>query len=823
MKRMNLYTFRPGSLDSRKEEYSASDIPWLTRLFPCGRRLVIVLLLTVLPFIVQSQIPDFVWAKSVGGTGADFSRSIAVDNNGDIYICGFYNTAADFNPGGTGGAVTSAGTYDMFLAKYSPSGVFYWVKTMGGTGSDQASRVAVGDNGDVYLTGIIASPGVDFNPGGTGGTVSVSGSMDAFVAKFNTNGVFQWAKALGGTGIDRGQSVAVNANGDVFVCGEVASAGGNFNPGGTGGSVTSAGGSDAFLAKYSSNGTFQWVKTIAGTASDLAFDVTVDINQDVYVTGNTASATTNFNVGGTGGLADGNGADDVYVAKYTTAGTFLWVKRVGGNLTDQGRSVRTDANGNLYISGNFQSTANFNSGGTGGIVTSAGNIDIYLAKYNSTGAFQWVRSMGGTAPDYGLSIGIDTTGDVYLAGEFQGNTDLNPGGPGGTLNTGGGSEGYLAKYSGTGVFQGARHFTGPESDFCHQIAVDYNNNVYAIGQFSASGVNVNVGGTGGSLSSVGGSDVFVVKFGTNCMVFDTLTETVCDSFVFNGQTYTSSGIYSDTLVSSLLCDSIVTLNLTISGQTIINPVVTEHYCDSAVINGNVYYTGGIYEQTFPSVTGCDSIMTFDITIGHTNNGPTLTETACNQYVVDNNTIITNSGTHALVFTNQSGCDSNVILQLTIIEGPDAAITMGEGMLLANNGDSYQWLDCDQNMTAIQWATGDSYQPEGAGNYAVIVSANGCSDTSDCFAYDPNNIHELAKGNQIHVFPNPVKDYVHISTQKRIQSCDLRLVNISGQVLWERRLPAGGSIQIDMSSFAAGLYFLELTDSNSSNRIKVNKL
>ncbi len=311
--------------------------------------------------------------------------------------------------------MTAAGGVEGFVAKYDPSGTFLWVKSVGGTSSDYCNGVVAESNGNVYIAGYYGAAGADLNIGGSGGVHTSEGWDDVFLAKYDSSGKFMWAKSMGGTGYDYGMGVAVDDRGNVFVTGIFEAPGADFNRGGSGGALTSAGGNDVFVAKFDSQGVFQWAKAMGGAGNDFGYAVAASRSGHAYVTGYYNGANANFNVGGIGGTVSAKGGDDIFVAKFEPNGTFVWVKSMGGTSNDIAHSVTTAHDGHVYVTGIYPAAgADFNPGGSGGALTTAGGTDAYLVKFtcSDTSSFFFMDS----APcgfEYVLNGEVYTVSGIY--------------------------------------------------------------------------------------------------------------------------------------------------------------------------------------------------------------------------------------------------------------------------------------------------------------------------------------------------------------------------------------------------------------------------
>jgi Tfp pilus assembly protein PilZ len=362
------------------------------------------------------------WATSIGGTTTDSGFGITTDSGGNVYVIGDYSASVTI--GST--TLTSAGSYDTFVAKYDTSGTVQWATSIGGTSTDSGLGIATDSNGNVYVTGNYAG---SITIGST--ILNSMGYNDAFVAKYDTSGTVQWATSISGTGFEIGRGIATDSGGNVYVTGIYTS---SITIGST--TLTSAGSYDAFVAKYDTSGTVQWATSIGGTSSDYGRGIATDSNGNVYVTGNYAGTAT-FAPGTT--LTSAGGAD-AYVVKYDTSGTFQWVTSIGGTSTDAGRGIATDSDGNVYVIGEYIGTLTIGST----TLTNAGFYDAFVAKCDTSGTVQWATSIGGTSSDYGYGIATDSNGNVYVTGNYAGTATFAPGT---TLTSAGGSDAYVVKYS----------------------------------------------------------------------------------------------------------------------------------------------------------------------------------------------------------------------------------------------------------------------------------------------------------------------------------------------------------------------------------------
>ncbi len=362
-----------------------------------------------------------------------------------------------------------------------------WGVRMGGAGYDDAKGVAFDSSGDVLVTGEAVGP-IDL-----GGGVTCTDSI--FVAKYSPTGAPLWARCTGGTrGGGGGRGIAVDAAGDVLVTGYFR---GTVDFGG--GPLASPDGFDVFLVKYTAAGTHLWSKRfgspiVGALVTESGSGVAVDAGGNVFVTG-MFEGTADFG----GGPLTSAGQSDVFLAKYTAAGTHLWSRRFGGVYTDEGKGLAVDPGGNVLLTGTFYATADF---GGGPLAGTAG--EAFLAKFSPAGTHLWSQHFGGVLSDEGRAVAVDGSGNVVMAGVFQGTIDLG----GGPLTSAGGSDAFLARYSPAGAHLWSRRFGGTSNfDAGNGVGVDDNGNVVLIGYFAGT---VDFGA--GPLTSAGSKDAFVARY-----------------------------------------------------------------------------------------------------------------------------------------------------------------------------------------------------------------------------------------------------------------------------------------------------------------------
>lgn len=262
--------------------------------------------------------------------------------------------------------------------------------------------------------------------------------------------------------------------------------------------------------------TFQWARSTGGTTKDEGISITTDAAGNSYSTGS-FRGTVDFDPGAGVTNLTAVGDNDIFVSKLDGGGNLVWAKSFGSSVYDVGIDIAVDLAGNVYTTGNYSGSVDFDPGPSVTLLASAGASDIYISKLDAAGNFIFARSMGGSTIDGGFSIAVDVSGNIYTTGAYSGTADFDPGA--GVFNMSSlkaGNDIFVSKLTSAGNFSWARTAGGGSPDQGTSIAIDAAARVYVTG-FYTGDANFNpLGfGAGGQFTAVGGTDIFILKFDTD--------------------------------------------------------------------------------------------------------------------------------------------------------------------------------------------------------------------------------------------------------------------------------------------------------------------
>jgi len=674
-------------------------------------------------FVTNLNAQVYQWAQSVGSssTGVEEGNSIAADASGNVFVTGEFRGTADFDPSLSATTLTLIGSSDAFIAKYNSAGTLQWAYNFGSAGvNSRGVSLTTDANGNVYLTGIFRGT-IDIDPGpSVTSLTSASGSTyDIFLAKFSSAGLLQWGFNIGAGADDTAGDVMIDNTGNVMLCGFYQNSM-DVDPGLAVTTLTNAGSYDSFVAKYNSNtgnlmDSWKW----GGAGSDRCFSMTGDAANNILVTGR-FTGTCDFDPSANVTSSVTNGAEDGYVVKFSNTGVYAWhiaLGSAGGN--EECLGVVTDASNDVYVTGSFLNTVDFDPSATTNTLTSAGGFDAYVAKYSSAGLYQWAFANGSTGVDNGTSIAL-LNNEVVALGNFNATVDFDPSSTATyTLLSGGGSDVFIGKYSTAGAFLSAINMGGSTADAGKSIATFSTNVTLITGSFNGvADFNPDPAATN-TISSNGATDVFFAKYYT-CTV-GSPSVTVNNGTVCAGQSFTMipNGALSYTYSNgNAVVSPTSNATYTVTGYDVYGcyntavssvsvnplPVITVVSSNSVLCNGQTAtltpggaqsytITGGVYIVT-PTVT-----TTYTITGTGTNgceNSTAFTQTVSACTGLDAMTV--NEKNNLTVFPNPS----TGVFTLQFKAGAHISVlnVLGERIYTSNTTSEFHTIDLKDQANGI---------------------------------------------------------------------------------------------------------------------------
>jgi hypothetical protein len=286
--------------------------------------------------------------------------------------------------------------------------------------------------------------------------------------------------------------------------------------------------------------------------------------------------------------------------------------------------------------------------------------------------------------------------------------------------------------------------------------------------------------------------------------------------------YTISGTYSDTIPTVMGCDSALTLNVTINNTSTSSSSLSD--CDSVISpsSGLSYFASGVYLDTISNAVGCDSLLTFNVTVNNST-AESISSSSCFEYSAPSGVTYFKSGNYSDTIANFAGCDSIISINLTIdtvqtdvTVGPTGNVLTAD--LLATN---YQWIDCVDS-SSISGEISQSFTPIINGDYAVIIDDNGCIDTSDCYLVSSVSITEGNFAKSIKAFPNPVTDILDINLGQTVDEIRFELFDINSKLIRSKKYSSKSELKINMSDLESGIYLVKLHSEGNSTILRIVK-
>ncbi|MCA0383664.1 MAG: gliding motility-associated C-terminal domain-containing protein [Bacteroidetes bacterium] len=789
-------------------------------------RFFFLFLISVEFISAQAQLPLLQWAGSFvekntyNRRAYSNGRSIGTDFYGNVFSAGYFEGTIDFDPGPgvflmTGG---SPSQYGIYITKQNKNGELVWAKQIATYVEWGQIELKVDRKGNVVVASQIRNE-LDIDPGPGVVTLKPTGYMNALVVKFDTDGNLVWAKDFGGPGDTGAEAtcIAINQQNEIVVCGNFNNTV-DFNPGQGVYNITSSGHSKSFVVKLDEQGDFLLAVEF-GNATEIYHGISVtdaefDKQNNLVLTGG-FFGTCDFDPGrstytlqsSTGSFRDG------FICKFSNDLTgLLWAKafsQSGGYnqyLTPMGIAI--DANNHVIAGGFFNGNFDFNPGTENFSFVSKGE-DWFVLKLDDKGDFLWAKQLGGSDLDGCSDVAVDPDNQIYLSGSFGKSGDADPGPGTFIVNALSYGSSLLIKLTEQGNFTYAIPYNERDATLSiRRLVVDEAYQIYAVGTVAGS-IDVDHGPGMYQISGFNDSAPFVFKLG-RCQnpTSANIIANTCDRYTIEQYQFDSSGIYKITIPNSAGCDSIITLNLTIS-KTRNSQTKTICQGDSILLQGQFVSKAGVYIDSLKTVFGCDSIVVTQLVMNPLPQPMLSADTSiCSGSSIllspgqfeqyhwqDGSTAAAISadapGLYWVRVVNTYNCtaaDSMRLLKVHALPSnflkPTDSLCSYDKITLSASGTFQQY----------RWSTGEStaqISVERAGRYQLTVTdGNGCTgkDSMDVIAksciegvYIPTAFTPNADGKN---------DKFRASVYARLSSFKLSVFNRFGQTVFETNDPGG---------------------------------
>ena len=752
------------------------------------KTLILSLFCCICQQLLYAQLVNFKWAKQMGGASNETGNCITADAAGNVYTVGNFTGTVDFDPGPLEFSLNAPATEDIFVSKLDVDGNFLWAKQLVGSHHASGISIVLDVNRNIYITGSFSGQ-VDFDPGVGSESLTSIGLQDFFIVKFSSDGNYLWANQFGSQSmLATGNAITIDASGNVLATGMIdgtngyvvkCAASGNilwekrvghatsictstsivtdpagnvyttgyfstnsitnpvdFDPGPGIYNLSPDGNADVFVSKLNADGDFVMARQIGGVNLEQAYSITLDAQGNILITGY-FNGICDFDPGTEVFNMTVQGDEDIFITKLDVTGKFVWAKQIAGPLSEFGNAIVTDVDGNIYLSGYFYGTPDFDPGPAVYGIATKGASDVFVTKLDGEGNFRWAISMGGLSPDWCHSLFLDGNGNIYTTGYFDNLVDFDIG-PG--------------IYNLTGA--------GNKDIFVHKISYCRNVSYSSITALACEDYVLNghtyteSGNYTQYLLNANGCDSILRLNLTITRKFTIVDKTICEgqSYYAGGANQISSGVYFDRYITSLGCDSVIQTNLTVLQKPKPNLGRDGNLCsaNNAVLISPGTFAGYLWQ--------------------------------------DNSTapgyIVNNPGKFWVTVTDINNCSATDTLTVSAIDTiPDNFLPPGQDLCYGN----VLKIAALNNYRAYQWSTGSTGNFINVDNfgtyYLTVEDLNGCTGI-DSITISRKNCIYLAIPNAFTPNDDTKNDVFRPEISQTVRNFGFIVFNRYGQKVFE---------------------------------------
>lgn len=532
----------------------------------------------MLPFVSKAQLVELIWAHDHGYNANAKINATVRGADESLYSTGHYNGTVDFDP--------SSDTYELdndaniFIQKLDYAGELIWVKNFvitdpsSNTGwyIDEGTGIALDTDDNVITTGNFDTA-LDFDPGDDEFILTPQNNFsNFFVQKMDSEGAFLWAINIDGAQVDLAAAVTTDADNNIYVTGTFNDQV-DFDPDPDNeilldaDQLTGWGSAATFILKIDSEGNVIWAHDIPNdNKGGNPHDIVTDSESNVYITGY-FTGLTDFGTDGIEGIV--TGAHDCYLVKFDTDGNYLWMQVLSSTAFNIGNALAIDPEDNVYLTGKFGASVDFDRGDEEFILTALGYEDAFIQKLDAEGELIWVKQIGGSGSTNAHDISVETHGkfEVYITGTFSGTTDFDPNA--GVYNMSVASSGFWSqevffeKLDENGAYEWAEQIDNSQQSSASTIFPTLDGGVLISGVFNGS-PDFDPTDNNFVLSATGGQSAFMAKY------------KLCSSQTFGYSSNTLDPIHAECDITALpIPDAVNGCGIHIQGTPDINLPITE--------------------------------------------------------------------------------------------------------------------------------------------------------------------------------------------------------------------------------------------------------